>query len=140
MLADAGIPTTVMVAPVIPALNDSEIERILDAAAHAGVKEASYVLLRLPLEVRDLFREWLRANFPDREKHVFTLIRQMRGGKDYDAKWGERMTGSGPYADMIRQRFETACARLGLNNERTPLTTEHFRAPRGGGGEQLSLF
>src|SRR6187399_3528957 len=80
MLAEAGIPTTVMVAPVIPALNDSEIERILDAAAHAGVREASYVLLRLPLEVRDLFREWLMANYPDRYRHVFTLIRDMRGG------------------------------------------------------------
>src|SRR3954467_10914657 len=90
-LSEAGIPTTVMVAPVIPALNDSEIERILDAAAHAGVKEASYVLLRLPLEVRDLFREWLMANYPDRYRHVFTLIRDMRGGRDYDAKWGERM-------------------------------------------------
>jgi DNA repair photolyase len=98
------------------------------------------VLLRLPLEVRDLFREWLTANFPDREKHVFTLIRQMRGGKDYDAKWGERMTGSGPYADMIRQRFEAACARLGLNKEPLPLTTEHFRPPPRGGGQQLSLF
>ena len=80
-LAEAGIPTTVMVAPVIPALNDAEIERILDAAAHAGVKEAGYVLLRLPLEVRDLFREWLMANYPDRYRHVFTLIRDMRGGK-----------------------------------------------------------
>ena len=80
-LAEAGIPTTVMVAPVIPALNDSEIERILDAAAHAGAKEASYVLLRLPLEVRDLFREWLMANYPDRYRHVFTLIRDMRGGR-----------------------------------------------------------
>src|SRR5437660_1318786 len=87
-LAEAGIPATVMVAPVIPALNDSEIERILDAAAHAGAKEASYVLLRLPLEVRDLFREWLMANYPDRYRHVFTLIRDMRGGRDYDSQWG----------------------------------------------------
>ncbi len=77
-----------MVAPVIPALNDSEIERILDAAAHAGVKEASYVLLRLPLEVRDLFREWLMANYPDRYRHVFTLIRDMRDGRDYDFAMG----------------------------------------------------
>ena len=85
-----------MVAPVIPALNDSEIERILDAAAHAGAKEASYVLLRLPLEVRDLFREWLMANYPDRYRHVFTLIRDMRGGRDYDSQWGTRMKGTGP--------------------------------------------
>jgi DNA repair photolyase len=94
-LTDAGVPTSVMVAPVIPALNDAEIERILDAASVAGVKEAGYVLLRLPLEVRDLFREWLMANFPDRYRHVFALIREMRGGKDYDSTWGRRMKGSG---------------------------------------------
>ncbi len=95
-LAEAGIPTSVMVAPVIPAINDAEIERILDAAAAVGVKGAGYVLLRLPLEVRDLFREWLMANFPDRYRHVFKLIREMRGGKDYDSTWGKRMTGGGP--------------------------------------------
>src|SRR3979411_319699 len=104
-LTEAGIPTTVMVAPVIPALNDSEIERILDSAAAVGVKEAGYVLLRLPLEVRDLFREWLMANFPDRYRHVFKLIRETRGGKDYDSNWGKRMTGGGPGAVMIWRRF-----------------------------------
>ena len=83
---------------MIPAINDAEIERILDAAVAAGAREAGYVLLRLPLEVRDLFREWLMANFPDRYRHVFKLIRDTRGGKDYDAKWGERMTGTGPIA------------------------------------------
>ena len=139
-LGKAGIPIRVMTAPIVPAINDAEIERILEAAASVGVTGAGYVLLRLPLEVRDLFREWLQANFPDREKHVFTLIRQMRGGKDYDAKWGERMTGTGPYAWMIRRRFETACARLGLNQDRIELTTAHFRPPSGRGGEQLSLF
>jgi DNA repair photolyase len=87
-LTEAGIPTSVMVAPVIPALNDSEIERILDAAAAVGVKEAGYILLRLPLEVRDLFREWLVANFPDRYRHVFKLVRETRDGKDYDSSWG----------------------------------------------------
>ncbi|HEU5274399.1 MAG TPA: PA0069 family radical SAM protein [Xanthobacteraceae bacterium] len=138
-LAKAGIPTRAMVAPIVPAINDAEIERILDTVTAVGVGGAGYVLLRLPLEVRDLFREWLRANFPDREKHVFTLIRQMRGGKDYDAKWGERMTGNGPYAWMIRRRFEAACARLGLNQRRADLTTEHFRPPHGA-GQQLSLF
>lgn len=138
-LSEAGIPTTVMVAPVIPALNDSEIERILDAAAHAGVKEASYVLLRLPLEVRDLFREWLMANYPDRYRHVFTLIRDMRGGRDYDAKWGERMKGTGPMAWTIGRRFEIACDRLGLNKRRSKLTTDHFAKPKRN-GEQLSLF
>jgi len=138
-LAAAGIPASVMVAPVIPAINDAEIERILDAAAEAGVGGAGYVLLRLPLEVRDLFREWLMANFPDRYRHVFTLIRQMRGGKDYDSKWGERMTGSGPYAWMIGRRFETACERLGLNKARQKLTTEHFKPPFPQ-DQQLSLF
>ncbi len=138
-LAAAGIPTTVMVAPVIPAINDTEIERILDAAAASGVEAAGYVLLRLPLEVRDLFREWLQSNFPDRERHVFALIRQTRGGKDYDATFGKRMTGGGPYAWMIRKRFETTCSRLGLNVHKTPLTTEHFKPPRSR-SEQLSLF
>src|SRR6476469_4083915 len=128
-LSEAGIPTTVMVAPVIPALNDSEIERILDAAAHAGVKEASYVLLRLPLEVRDLFREWLLANYPDRYRHVFTLIREMRGGRDYDSQWGTRMKGTGPMAGMIGRRFEIACEKLGLNKRRLKLTTDHFVRP-----------
>jgi DNA repair photolyase len=138
-LSQAGIPATVMVAPVIPALNDSEIERILDAAAHAGVKEASYVLLRLPLEVRDLFREWLMANYPDRYRHVFTLIRDMRGGRDYDAKWGTRMKGTGPMAWMIGRRFEIACEKLGLNKRRLKLTTDHFVKPNRS-GQQLSLF
>jgi DNA repair photolyase len=138
-LSEAGIPTTVMVAPVIPALNDSEIERILDAAAHAGAKEASYVLLRLPLEVRDLFREWLMANYPDRYRHVFTLIRDMRSGRDYDSQWGTRMKGTGPMAWMIGRRFEIACEKLGLNKRRSKLTTDHFVKPKGG-GQQLSLF
>jgi len=138
-LAAAGIPTSVMVAPVIPAVNDMEIERILDAAAAAGAKEAGYVMLRLPLEVRDLFREWLLENFPDRYRHVFKLIRDMRGGKDYDAKWGERMTGSGPVAWMTGRRFEAACERLGLNKRKLKLTTEHF-APTKKRPQQLDLF
>src|SRR3954471_16170370 len=138
-VSEGGVPTTVMVAPVTPPLNDSEIERILDAAAHAGVKEASYVLLRLPLEVRDLFREWLMANYPDRYRHVFTLIRDMRGGRDYDAKWGERMKGTGPMAWTIGRRFEIACDRLGLNKRCSKLTTDHFAKPKRN-GDQLSLF
>ena len=139
MLSEAGIPTTGMVAPVIPALNDCEIERILDAAAHAGVREANYVLLRLPLEVRDLFREWLMANYPDRYRHVFTLIRDMRNGRDYDSQWGTRMKGAGPMAWMIGRRFEVACEKLGLNKKRSKLTTEHFAKPERS-GQQLSLF
>jgi DNA repair photolyase len=138
-LSDAGIPSTVMVAPVIPALNDSEIERILDAAAHAGAREASYVLLRLPLEVRDLFREWLMANYPDRYRHVFTLIRDMRGGRDYDSQWGTRMKGIGPMAWMIGRRFDVACEKLGLNKRRSKLTTDHFAKPKRS-GQQLCLF
>src|SRR6266481_4562892 len=136
-LTAAGVPASVMVAPVIPALNDAEIERILDAAAAIGVKETGYVLLRLPLEVRDLFREWLMANFPDRYRHVFKLIRETRGGKDYDSSWSKRMTGGGPIAWMIGRRFELACARLGFNKARTRLTTEHFDPPRRG-PQQLS--
>jgi len=138
-LAEAGIPASVMVAPVIPAINDAEIERILDAAVAAGAREAGYVLLRLPLEVRDLFREWLMANFPDRYRHVFKLIRDTRGGKDYDAKWGERMTGTGPIAWMIGRRFEAACERLGLNRRKLKLTTEHF-TPMRKRPQQLALF
>ena len=138
-LAEAGIPTSVMTAPVIPAINDMEIERILDAAHAAGAREAGYVLLRLPLEVRDLFREWLIENFPDRCNHVFKLIRDTRGGKDYDAKWGERMVGSGPIAWMIGRRFEAACERLGMNRRKLKLTTEHF-APTKKRPQQLDLF
>jgi DNA repair photolyase len=138
-LSDAGIPASVMVAPVIPALNDPEIERILDAASVAGVKEAGYVLLRLPLEVRDLFREWLMANFPDKYRHVFALIREMRGGKDYDSTWGRRMKGSGPHAWMIGRRFEIACERLGLNQAKSKLATDLFAPPRPQ-PEQLDLF
>jgi len=105
----------------------------------AGVKEAGYVLLRLPLEVRDLFREWLMANYPDRYRHVFTLIRDMRGGRDYDSQWGARMKGTGPMAWMIGRRFEIACEKLGLNKRRSKLTTDHFAKPKRS-GQQLSLF
>jgi DNA repair photolyase len=138
-LVRAGVPASTMVAPIIPAINDAEIERILEAVAATGVRHAGYVLLRLPLEVRDLFREWLMANFPDRHRHVFKLIRDMRGGKDYDAKWGERMTGTGPIAWMIGRRFEVACERLGFNLTKVSTTTEHFRPPKPH-TEQLSLF
>jgi DNA repair photolyase len=138
-LVKAGVPTSTMVAPVIPALNDAEIERILEAVAETGVRHAGYVLLRLPLEVRDLFREWLMANFPDRYRHVFKLIRDMRGGKDYDSTFGSRMTGKGPIAWMIGRRFEVACERLGFNATSVRTTTEHFRPPQAA-SEQLSLF
>ena len=100
---------------------------------------AGYVILRLPLEVRDIFREWLMTNYPDRFRHVFKLIRDMRGGKDYDSTWGRRMEGTGPYAWMIGRRFEIACEKLGLNVSKARLTTEHFHSPRPG-AVQLSLF
>jgi DNA repair photolyase len=138
-LVKVGVPASTLVAPVIPAINDAEIERILEAVAAAGVRRAGYVLLRLPLEVRDLFREWLMANFPDRYRHVFKLIRDMRGGKDYDSTFGTRMTGTGPIAWMIGRRFEVACERLGFNTTTVKTTTEHFRPPLPA-AEQLDLF
>jgi DNA repair photolyase len=138
-LSNAGIPTAVMVAPIIPAINDSEIERILDAATAAGVEGAGYVMLRMPLEIKDLFREWLREHFPDKEKHVISLVRDLHGGKDYDSTWGKRQTGAGPYAWSIGRRFELACERLGLNKKRSKLTTAHFHPPAAN-RRQLDLF
>ena len=138
-LSKAGIPTTVMVAPVIPALNDHEIEPILKAAAAAGVRQAGYVLLRLPLEVEPVFREWLEAEHPGRTDHVMGLIASMRGGKAYDSTYGQRMTGTGPYAWTIGRRFEIACKRLGINATKVPLATQLFRQPPQP-GDQLRLF
>jgi DNA repair photolyase len=138
-LSEAGIPTMVMTAPIIPGLTDSEIERLLAAAKEAGAREVGYVLLRLPLEVSPLFKDWLLQHYPDRYRHVLALLRSMRDGKDYDAEWGKRMTGKGPYAQQIRRRFELAAKRLELNLERTKLRTDLFRAPRGA-GVQLSLL
>ncbi len=114
VLNDARIPTAVMFAPVIPALNDMEMERVLERAAAAGATGAGYVVLRLPLEIKDLFREWLEARYPDKAAHVMSLIRSMRGGKDYDPEWGTRMKGAGPYAELIAQRFRIATKRFGL--------------------------
>jgi DNA repair photolyase len=138
-LSQAGVPTAVLAAPIIPAINDSEIERILDAAANAGATEAGYVMLRLPLEIKDLFREWLSEHFPDKAKHVISLVRDLHGGKDYDATFGKRQTGSGPYAWSIGRRFELACRRLGLNRRRSRLTTSLFKPPSRK-GSQLDLF
>jgi DNA repair photolyase len=138
-LSEAGIPTAVMFAPAIPALNDGEMEAILSAAAGFGARSAGYVLLRLPLEIKDLFREWLEANEPGRAKHVMSLIRSMRGGKDYDANWSTRMKGTGPYAEMMARRFHMAVKRLGLNQEKRPLCLTKFRKPPST-GDQLSLF
>ncbi len=138
-LSRAGIPTAIMTAPIVPAINDSEIERLLDAGAAAGATEAGFVMLRMPLEIKDLFREWLREHFPDKEKHVISLIRDIHGGKDYDSTWGLRQRGTGPYAWSVARRFELACNKLGLNKRRWPMTTSLFRHPPMK-GDQMDLF
>lgn len=138
-LSGAGVPTGVLVAPVIPALNDHEIERILDSAKAAGANEAGYVLLRLPLEVSPLFRDWLLQHYPDRYRHVMSLVRSMRGGKDYDAEFGKRMKGAGPYAWQISRRFEMTTKRLGMVRRGMHLRDDLF-VPPDGSGVQLSLL
>src|SRR5688500_4780903 len=138
-LTGAGIPVTVMTAPLIPAVNDMELERLLEAGHAAGAREAGYVLLRLPLEVSPIFREWLQANYPDRYNHVMSVMQSMRGGKDYESEWGVRQRGKGPYAWMIGRRFEMAAKRLGLNTERRKLRTDLFTPPVPVGG-QLKLL
>jgi DNA repair photolyase len=138
-LVGAGVPASVMVAPIIPGLTDMEMERILERASSVGIKNAGYVLLRLPLEIGDLFTEWLQANCPDRAKRVLSLMRSTRGGKLYDAKWGERMVGDGPYAWMIGRRFEMAAERLGMNKSSVELRTDLFTPPSRP-GRQLKLL
>jgi DNA repair photolyase len=135
----ADIPTAVMVAPVIPALTDHELEDILAAAAQAGTRQAGYVLLRLPYEIKDLYREWLEEHYPQRAAHVMSVLRDMRGGRDNDPRFGFRMRGTGPYAELLRERFRLACRRLGLNRtSRGPLSTQRFTAPTPA-GSQLRL-
>ncbi|MEM6710733.1 MAG: PA0069 family radical SAM protein [Pseudomonadota bacterium] len=138
-LAQAGIPTGVNASPMIPALNDHEMEAILTAAHKAGAQSASYILLRVPLEVRDLFKSWLVEHYPGRYRHVMSVLRSMRGGADYDAAWGRRMTGTGPFAQVLSKRFKMVTKRLGLSTNRLNLRCDHFRAtPKQGG--QLDLF
>lgn len=135
----AGVPAGAMVAPVIPAITDHEMERILEACAAAGARWAGYVLLRLPYEVKDLFREWLAEHYPERAAHVMSLIHEMRGGRDNDPRFGSRMRGTGPYALLLRSRFKLACQRLRLNStSRGSLDTTLFRPP-GPAGAQLRL-
>ena len=138
-LTGAGIPVTVMVAPVIPGLTDHELETILEAARDAGARDAGYVLLRMPLEIKDLFREWLNQEFPDRAKRVINLLQSMHGGEDYNSAFGHRQRGSGPYADQIAMRFKLARNRLNLGIERLKLRIDLFKRPvlR---GQQLPLF
>ena len=138
-LAEAGIPVTVMVAPIVPGLTDHEIEPILAAAAGAGASGAGYVLLRLPLEIKDLFREWLAERFPNRAGRVISLLQSMHAGKDYRAEFGLRQRGSGPFADLIARRFHLARKRHGLDVAHLPLRTDLFRPPDGA-ARQLALF
>ncbi|MEQ8451347.1 MAG: PA0069 family radical SAM protein [Nitratireductor sp.] len=138
-LSQAGIPVSVMAAPLIPGLSDHEVERILESAHAAGAREAGYIILRLPLEVSPIFKDWLLRHYPDRYRHVMALIRSMRDGKDYDASWGKRMRGTGPYAWQIGRRFEIAARRIGFNRARLALRTDLFKPPPRA-GEQLRLF
>ena len=138
-LADAGVPVGVGFAPVIPGLNDHELESVLEAAAKAGAVTAMYVTLRLPLEIKDLFREWLADARPDRAARVMSLVRQTRGGKDYDADWAQRMKGAGPVADLIGARFKAAVKRYGLDGPRHDLDTTKFTVPHGS-RSQMDLF
>ena len=128
-LAKAGVPVGVSVSPVIPFVNEPELERILEAAARAGARSAFSIVLRLPWEVNPIFQDWLARHYPLRAERVMARVREMRGGRDNDARFGSRMTGEGVWARLLRQRFEKACARLGLNRERHALDLTQFRAP-----------
>ncbi|HKF71977.1 MAG TPA: PA0069 family radical SAM protein [Stellaceae bacterium] len=140
-LSGAGIPVSILTSPMIPALNDMEMERLLEAGAERGAKGAGYTLLRVPLEIKDLFEDWLAAHAPNKAKHVMSLLRETHGGKPYVSEWGTRMRGTGPYAEMLRIRFERACHRLKLNERRGlwRLDTTLFRRPPRP-GDQLSLL
>jgi DNA repair photolyase len=139
-LSAAGVPTIVMFAPVIPGLNDPELEAVLQAAADAGAAGAGYVALRLPLEIKALFEEWLESDHPDRAKRVMSLVRQMRGGEAYRSDWGARMTGEGPIAETLKQRFRLAQRKHGFAAPLPPLDLGQFRRPaKAGDPQQLSL-
>jgi len=138
-LASAGLPVTVMMAPIIPAITDCEIEPLLEQAAGAGASSAGYVLLRLPMEIRDLFREWLAEKRPDAASRVISLMRQMRGGRDYDPTWMRRGRGQGPFAEMISKRFRAAMRRHQLDTRQKPLDFTRFERPLGD-AEQPGLF
>ncbi len=129
-VASAGVPVGVMIAPVIPQLNDRDLEAILAAAADAGACEAGYILLRLPLEVEPLFRDWLDAHYPLRTAHVMSLMRQLHGGRAYDATFGIRQRGTGPFAELLERRFAIAVRRFGLERNSPPLDTSQFAPPR----------
>lgn len=138
-LSAAGVPVSVMFAPCIPGLNDHELEAVLERGAEAGASGAGYVALRLPLEIKDLFREWLESDHPDRARRVMSLVRQMRGGRDYDSQWGSRMKGEGPIAELLSRRFRTARRRFSLDAPWTALDASRFRVPPKP-GDQIDLF
>lgn len=138
-LSESGIPVGVLMAPIIPVLNDSEIESLLSGCAQAGAREASYVILRLPLEIKDLFQQWLQEHYPLKAEHVMNRIRDMRGGQEYRAGFGERMRGSGQYAELVARRFALACKKAGLNRRSIELDCSRFQAPPRS-GDQLGLF
>ncbi|WP_374438471.1 PA0069 family radical SAM protein [Pseudomonas panipatensis] len=136
-LHEHGVPVSAVCAPMIPMINDRELEHLLEAARDAGARSAGYILLRLPLEIAELFQEWLRAHFPDRAEHVMSLIRQSRGGRDYDSRFGTRMRGEGVFADLLEKRFRLAVRRLGLDQrDYAGLDCTRFAVPRA----QMSLF
>ncbi len=134
-LADAGIPTYVSIAPVIPAITDHELEHLIERAAEAGARSVFFIPVRLPHEVAPLFRAWLDTHFPDRAGKVMATIRSLRDGRDNDPDFGTRMRGTGPWADLMRTRFRIACRKHGLTHEKIALRTDLFRAPRGAQGE-----
>ena len=138
-LAAADVPVSVLLAPLIPAINDDEIESVLEAAANAGASEAAYIFLRLPHEVKDIFTEWLQTHFPDRSARVMGLVREAGGGRAYDSRFGLRQTGRGPYADLLGKRFRAACRRFALDTGggQTRLDCSRFDPP---GQQQLGLF
>ena len=133
-LSSVGIPVSLLLAPVIPAVNDAEIEAIVERAAGCGARHAAWILLRLPHELKEIFAEWLEQHMPARASHVTSLLRQASGGKDYEPRFGVRQRGRGPYASMINQRFSRACKRWGITSgrDRTRLDCSHFRRPNGG--------
>jgi DNA repair photolyase len=139
-LAVANVPVGALVAPVIPAITDHQLESIVKAVASAGARSAGYVLLRLPLEVEGLFKEWLETHCPLKAKHVQTLLTEMHGGEIYNSNFGRRMTGAGPYAQLLRDRFRLACHKQGLNQTKVPLRTDLFAIPDTGSNSQLQLF
>ena len=139
VLADRGVPVTVLFAPVIPMLNDCEAEAVLKASSEAGACSAAYVMLRLPHEVKQLFRDWLLAHYPLKAKRIMNIVRDIRGGRDYDARFGVRQTGQGAYAELFAQRFRLTCAKLGIDRTSTVLDTSLFERVASS-GPQLALF